>query len=126
MTEKELYQKLAKHLDQGIVGAPASPALIGILEILFPAEEAKVAAKLPMQNQTLAELEELFPEVGDSLEAILSRMVRRGTVFTSRRPGGDRKYRLLPSVVGWAETPFWEGKDSEDRRKLAPRTCGPA
>ena len=70
MTEKELYQKLAKHLDQGIVGAPASPALIGILEILFPAEEAKVAAKLPMQNQTLAELEELFPEVGDSLEAI--------------------------------------------------------
>jgi len=45
---------------------------------------------------------------------------KRGTVFTSQRPDGEREYRLLPSVVGWAETPFWPGKQTEETRALSP------
>jgi len=120
MENPKLYEKLAEHLDQGIVGAPQSPALLEILMVLFPPEEAEVALKLKMENQTLNELKASFPEYGDSLEEVLNRMAGQGTVFTSQRPGAERKYRLLPSVVGWAETPFWPGKDSERTRKLAP------
>jgi hypothetical protein len=105
MDDTRLYEDLAKHLDQGIVGTPKSPALIEILKILFPVEEAKIALRLPMQNKTLLELMESFPEE-DTLEDILDRMAKRGTVFTSKKPGQERKYRILPSVVGWAETPF--------------------
>jgi len=120
MKETQLYEQLAKHLDQGIIGAPTSPALIEIIKILFPVEEAEIAAKLPMQNQTLSELKKLFPEKEHKLEEILNRMIKRGTVYTSQKPGQERKYRLLPSVVGWAETPFWAGKDTKTTRKLAP------
>jgi electron transport complex protein RnfB len=120
MDDSELYEDLAEHLDQGIVGAPKSPALLEILKILFPAADAKVALKLTMQNQTLSELIESFPEFGDNIEEVLNRMAGQGTVFTSQRPGAEREYRLLPSVVGWAETPFWAGKDTERTRKLAP------
>jgi NAD-dependent dihydropyrimidine dehydrogenase PreA subunit len=91
-----------------------------ILKILFPVEEAEVAIKLPMQNKTLSELKELIPEKANSLGEILNRMAKRGTVFTSKTPDKERKYRLLPSVVGWSETPFWAGKDTEDTRKLSP------
>ena len=110
---------MAIHLDQGIIGTPKSPALIEILEILFPVEEAEIAINLPLQNKTLSELKEIFPDRADSLEDILNRMIRRGTVFSSHKPGQERKYRLLPSIVGWAETPFWAGKDTEYTRKLA-------
>ena len=48
MDDSKLYEDLAEHLDQGIVGAPKSPALLEILKILFPAEDAKVALKLTM------------------------------------------------------------------------------
>ena len=120
MDQTNLYEELAKHLDQGIMGSPKSPALMGIIKILFPTEEAEIAVRLPMQNKTLSELKDLFPERADSLEEMLNRMVKRGTVFTSQRPGQERKYRLLPSVVGWAETPFWAGKGTEDSLKLAP------
>jgi Pyruvate/2-oxoacid:ferredoxin oxidoreductase delta subunit len=113
------YEELAKHLDQGIVGSPRSPALLGILEILFPGEEAEVAVGLPMQDTSLPELREMFPKRADSIEALLNRMAKRGTVFVGGQ-GEERKYRLLPSVVGWAETPFWAGKDTEDVRKLGP------
>ncbi|MBE9544193.1 MAG: 4Fe-4S binding protein [Proteobacteria bacterium] len=120
MENNQLYENLAKHLDQGIVGAPTSHALLDILRILFPPEEARVALKLTMQNQTLSELMVSFPDFGDSLEEVLNRMAGQGTVFTSQRPGAERKYALLPSVVGWAETPFWAGKETERTRKLAP------
>jgi Pyruvate/2-oxoacid:ferredoxin oxidoreductase delta subunit len=120
MDENKLYESLATHLDQGVMGSPKSPALTEIIKILFPVEEAEIAVKLPMQNRTLSELKEIFPEKAETLEDILAHMVKRGTVFTSQRPGQERKYRLLPSVVGWAETPFWSGKDTDDTRKLAP------
>ncbi len=120
MEDKQLYENLARHLDQGIVGAPKSPALLEILRVLFPREEAAVALKLNMQDQTLEELTQSFPELGSALEEILNRMAGQGTVFTSQRPGAQRAYRLLPSVVGWAETPFWAGKETERTRKLAP------
>jgi electron transport complex protein RnfB len=120
MENQKPYERLAEHLDQGIVGSPKSPALMGILEILFPGEEAAVAVKLPMQDISLPELKELFPERADSIEEIVERMAKRGTVFVSGRSGVDRQYKLLPSVVGWAETPYWAGQDTQDARKLAP------
>jgi electron transport complex protein RnfB len=120
MTDTRLYENLAKHLNQGIMGTPMSPALIEILRILFPGEEAEVGVKMPMQNQTVTELKALYPEKGGRLEELLKSMAKRGTVFTSQKPGQERKYRLLPSVVGWAETPFWAGKNTETAHKLAP------
>jgi NAD-dependent dihydropyrimidine dehydrogenase PreA subunit len=120
MADIRLYENLAKHLDQGIMGTPMSPALIEILKILFPVEEAEIALKLPMQNLTLTELKLLYPKKVELLEDILNSMAKRGTVFTSQKPGQERKYRLLPSVVGWAETPFWAGKNTETAHKLAP------
>ncbi len=120
MEEEKLYSDLANHLDQGIVGAPTSPALIEILKVLFPADQAELALRLPMKNTTISELKEMLPDVAGSLEETLHTMVKRGTVYTGGRPGQERKYRLLPSVVGWAETPFWAGKETDVTKKLAP------
>ena len=120
MKDSKRYEELARHLDQGIVGSPKSPALMEMLEILFPGEEAEVAVRLPMQDTALSELKALFPEKAESLERLLNRMAKRGTVFVGGSRNEDRKYRLLPSVVGWAETPFWAGRSSEEARRLAP------
>ena len=119
MDESKLYDGLAAHLDQGVIGAPKSPALIEILKVLFPSEDAEVALHLPMLNRPLSQLKELFPDRPD-IEDVLNRMVGRGTVFTSQRGDKEPAYRLLPSVVGWAETPYWAGNDTPEVRKLAP------
>jgi hypothetical protein len=88
MDRKNLYENLAKHLHQGIIGAPMSPSLMGILEIMFTEEEAEIACKLPFENKSLESLKELFPEKSESLESILSAMAGNGTVFTQQK---DRK-----------------------------------
>ncbi|HOJ14388.1 MAG TPA: 4Fe-4S binding protein [Deltaproteobacteria bacterium] len=118
--KKTLYENLARHLHQGVIGAPLSPSLLKILEIMFTEEEAEVALRLPFENKTLGEIERLIPDKAPRLENILSAMAKNGTVFTLQKPGKKRVYRLLPTVVGFAEAPFWPGVPSEKARKLAP------
>jgi len=126
MDTVKLYEDLARYLDSGsegsiiAVGAPMSPSLIKILMILFPEGEAEIALKLPFTNKTLSELKDIYPEKGDSIEKILDSMVKHGTVYTEQKPGSEKRYRLMPSVVGWAETPFWPGKENDTTRELAP------
>ena len=62
MKRKKLYEDLAKHLNQGIIGAPMSRSLMGILEIMFNEEEAEIAGNLPFDNKSLEELKILFPD----------------------------------------------------------------
>jgi ferredoxin len=117
----DVYLELAKHLDKAIAGAPMSPALIGILKVLYTPEEAEVACRLSIyENKTLAECEELVPEKAGRLEEILASMAKRGTVLTEQKPGRERIYRLLPTVVGIAEVPFLSGEDTPEKRALAP------
>ena len=58
-----VYEELAMHLDKAVAGAPMSPALMGILKILYPGEEAEVALRLAIyENRTLADVEAAIPE----------------------------------------------------------------
>lgn len=121
MDEQKLYEDLARRLDKGVViGVPVTPSGIAILKELFTPEDAEIALKLPMQQKTLSELKELFPHAADSLGETLDRMAKKGTVFTMQKPERERIYSLLPVLVGFAETPYWAGKDTETARNLAP------
>jgi electron transport complex protein RnfB len=115
----DVYMKLAGHLDEMPVGAPMSDDLMEILRILFTPEEAELGAMLPFMNTTLDDLAALTGMDAEELEAALDGMVSKGTVFKSVK-GGTAKYRLLPTVVGFSETPFWPGQDNERVRALAP------
>jgi len=121
MSNLELYTKLAERYDRGqIVGAPMTKTLLKIFMHLFNPEEAEVALKLPFQNISLDEAGNLYPEKGDRIEEILDGMAQGGTVFSDNKPGRGKRYRLLPSLVGWQETPFWHGKETKQARDMSP------
>lgn len=121
MNNIELYTQLAVRYDTGqIVGAPMTKTLLKIFMLLFNPEEAEVAMKLPFQNLSLSEARELYPEKGDRIEEILDGMAKGGTVFRDHKPGQEKRYRLLPSLVGWQETPFWHGKETKQAKELSP------
>lgn len=116
----DIYVELAEHLDKAVAGVPMAPSLLEILKILFPGEEAEVALRLSIyESRTLAECRELIPEKADRLEGLLDSMARRGTVFTGRKPGSERVYRLFPVIVGFSEAPFFKGEDTPEKRELA-------
>ncbi len=121
MSKLELYEKLADRFNTGhVVGAPKTKSLLKILMLLFNPEEAEIALTFPYRNTPLEEAKKLYPEKGDNLERILDGMATGGTLFRDNKPGIGKRYRLFPSLVGWAETPFWHGKETQQARELAP------
>jgi electron transport complex protein RnfB len=115
----DVYLALAKHLDEMPMGAPMSDELMEILHIIYTPEEAELAVKLPFAESTLEELSGMTGMPVEDLEPMLDAMASKGTVFKLMM-GGEMKYRLLPTIVGITETPFWAGKETEMTRKLAP------
>jgi len=115
----DAYLALAEHLDEMPMGAPMSDELMEILHILYTPEEAELAVKLPFAESTLEGLSGMTGMPVEELDPMLDAMVAKGTVFKLMM-GGEMKYRLLPTIVGITETPFWAGKETEVTRKLAP------
>ena len=115
----DVYTALAQHLNEMPVGAPMSDELMEILRILYTPGEAELVARLPFMNATLEEISGMTGIPPEELETMLDIMASKGTVF-KRVKGGEAKYRLLPTVVGISETPFFAGQDNERVRKLAP------
>lgn len=116
----DVYRALADHLDEFVVGFPTSPAAIAILKVLFPGEEAEVGLALSFEPRTLEQWRQAMPEKADRLAGLLESMASRGTVYSEQRPGRERVYRLLPSIVGFSETPFFSGRETDATRELAP------
>jgi electron transport complex protein RnfB len=112
---RDVYVKLSSYLDMAPIGAPLTDNLIAILEILYTPEEAELASKLPFFNTDFPTLVQTTGMAEDKLRDMLVTMTKKGTVFMSEKG----KLRLLPSVVGFAETPFWPGKRNEKTEKLA-------
>jgi len=120
MAQTDVYETLAEHLHSMPIGAPKTPELIEILKILFTEEEASLGVKLPLfPAMTLDALAERTGMGKEPLKALLDRMAKKGTVFVELG-GSEPQYRLLPTVVGFSETPFWPGKRTEETEKLAP------
>ena len=115
----DVYRRLRRKLDMFPIGFPESDEAYEILRTLYTPEEAALALKLPMMNKALGEIAAGLGEDPGVLREKLDSMAGRGTVFMSERDG-TRYYRMLPSVVGFSETPFWPGKETEKTRRLAP------
>ena len=111
----DVYVKLAEYINMAPVGAPMSDKLIDILKILFTPEEADLAQNIPFLNTDLPTLTDQTGMDEERLKEMLIRMAKKGTVFMNEKG----KFRLLPSMVGFSETPFWPGTRSDTTDRLA-------
>ena len=113
--ENDVYVKLAEYLDKAPIGAPLTDDLMEILKVLYTPEEAELATKLPFMNADLPTLVEMTGMEEDELKDMLIKMAKRGTVFMNNKG----YFRLLPTMVGFFETPFGPGKRTPETKKLA-------
>jgi len=122
MHHLEIYEMLRSKLNKAPVGVPKGldDEEKEILRVLFAEDEAEFALKLPLVSFTLEDISKKIGKDIDSLKATLDKMAKKGTVFKDEK-GDETVYRLLPVVVGWAETPFWPGPGKDSRQeRLAP------
>ena len=118
MSGSNVYDELVEHLNSMPVGAPKTPELIEILKTIYTEEEAALAPKLPFLPMTLDGLVDRTGVEKGKLQAMLEKMADKG-IAAVETLGDEKMYRLLPTVVGFSETPFWAGKRTPETEKLA-------
>ena len=104
MTETDIYQQLAHHLDHLPAGFPAteSGVELRILRRLFTPTEAQTALLLSMIPETVADIAARTGQNAEQLAALLESMSRKGLVFRTQR-NGTLRYGANQFAVG-----IWE------------------
>jgi ferredoxin len=107
------YRLFQQRLDRNVTGAPDSPHLIRILELLCTPEEARVARRVPTRFITLRALSRRVEMDEEALDERLTRLAERGLVIDLTHEG-RRYFTLAPVVIGFFEFTFMRAPDATD------------
>jgi len=120
----DIYMRLAKHLEDLIMGYPYNEALIDLLKEMFSPVEAEVALAIPnnleplkvVSPQTIAARCDL-PEstVTETLQSLAS----RNMLYTRQTEGGNTGFALLQVGYGIPQAFFWGGQKDDSARRMA-------
>jgi len=120
----DIYMRLAKHLEDLIMGYPYNEALIDLLKEMFNPVEAEVALAIP---NTLEPLEVVSPQIiaarcdlpeSTVTEALLS-LSSRHMLYSRQTEQGDTGFALLQVGYGIPQTFFWGGQNDDRARRMA-------
>ncbi len=120
----DIYQRLAKHLEDLIMGYPYNDALIDLLKEMFNPTEAEVALAIPnsleplevVSPHTIAARSDL-PE--STVTEALQSLSRRSMLYTRQTRSGETGYALLQVGYGIPQTFFWGGQQDDNARRMA-------
>ena len=118
MQGEQLYHELAERLNKCFIGAPKTEELLEILKTSYTPEEIHITQWLSFNPEDFGTIAQRAKLDADKLGAILERLVDKGLVYR----GGTKEeptYGLLPTVIGFFQTPFWPGKENPTTTKLA-------
>ncbi len=103
------YQRLQRQLDRTTAGAPPSPVLMKILQLLYRADEAELAAQLPGCPTPLKRLARRLKTPAEPLGEKLREMAQRGLVIDLQHQG-ENYYALAPVAIGFFEFTYMRAR----------------
>ena len=112
------YDRLQKAFDRQVTGAPASPAFMQILRLLFSPEEAALAARMPAIPTRLEKLAARLDRDPAELDDQLTRLADRGLILDLSNSHG-RYYALPPVVIGFFEFTYMRVRDDLPMAELS-------
>ncbi|NTU79830.1 MAG: 4Fe-4S dicluster domain-containing protein [Chloroflexales bacterium] len=114
----QAYRLLQQRLDRNVTGAPDSPTLMRILQLLFSPVEADLARRIPTTFISLRKLAKRADIAEDRLAEMVVSMAERGLVFDLEHDG--RRYvALAPVVIGFFEFTYMRTREGYPNEELA-------
>ncbi len=112
------YRLLQQRLDRNVTGAPDSPALMKILQLLFSPDEADLARQIPTRFISLRSLARKSGIPEAPLNDKIDTMAERGLVVDLMRHE-QRYVSLAPVVIGFFEFTFMRVRDEATLSELS-------
>ena len=120
----DIYMRLAKHLEDLIMGYPYNPALIDLLKEMFNPVEAEVALAIP---NNLEPLEVVSPQIiaarcdlpESTVTQALQSLSSRHMLYSRQTEQGDTGFALLQVGYGIPQAFLWGGQNDDRARRMA-------
>lgn len=103
----DIYEKLAKHLDDLPAGYPRTESGVEmrILRRLFTPEEAELTLHLTLLSEEPRVVARRARQPVEAVAERLEEMAQKGLIYSSHRPGRMPRYAIQQFAIG-----FWEGQ----------------
>ena len=116
---EDVYLKLCARLNQNAAKLPPIGGVLNLLRELFTAEQAALAAQMPLGAHTLKNLAVLLNRDEARLEQMLEAMADEGTIFVVKKENNEKEYAVPPFAPGILELQFLKGEETDKARKRA-------
>ncbi|OPZ61075.1 MAG: Ferredoxin-3 [Deltaproteobacteria bacterium ADurb.Bin510] len=113
------YAALVDRLNRAPQGAPASPLLTEILQILFTEQEAELLGRVPIMPFNVATAAERWQMSELEAQKTLDRLADKTMIVDVETPDGSRVYILPPPVVGFFEFSLMRVRTDIDQPRLS-------
>jgi Fe-S-cluster-containing hydrogenase component 2 len=118
LTSKDAYRNLEDRINYFTQGAPASPTLTKILEVLFTEKEARQVAMLPIRPFSLKKAASVWGISEAEAEKLLDRLCEKGLMVDSYHKG-VRQFVLPPPMIGFFEFALMRTRGDIDQKYLS-------
>ena len=118
LTSKDAYRNLEDRINRFTQGAPASPTLTKILEVLFTEKEARQVAMLPIRPFTLKKAASVWGISEAEAEKMLDGLCEKGLMVDSYNKG-VRQFVLPPPMIGFFEFALMRTRGDIDQKYLS-------
>ena len=117
-SDEQDYALLQRRLDQTVTGAPDSPALRQLLQLLFPPETVELATNIPTRFVTIEKLSKKMSVPVQQLHDQVNAMAERGLVMDVSL--NEKRYiALAPVVIGFYEFTLMRTRDTIPMQEIA-------
>ncbi|MBQ3974389.1 MAG: 4Fe-4S binding protein [Lachnospiraceae bacterium] len=118
LTSRDAYRNLEDRINRFTQGAPASPTLTKILEVLFTEKEARQVAMLPIRPFTLKKAASVWGISEGEAEKMLDGLCEKGLMVDSYNKG-VRQFVLPPPMIGFFEFALMRTRGDIDQKYLS-------
>ena len=118
LTSRDAYRNLEDRINYFTQGAPASPTLTKILEVLFTEKEARQVAMLPIRPFGLKKAASIWGTTEAGAEKLLDRLCEKGLMVDSY-DRGVRRFVLPPPMIGFFEFALMRTRGDIDQKYLS-------
>ena len=118
LTSRDAYRNLEDRINWFMQGAPASPTLTKILEVLFTEKEARQVAMLPIRPFTLKKAASVWGISEAEAEKMLDGLCEKGLMVDSYNKG-VRQFVLPPPMIGFFEFALMRTRGDIDQKYLS-------
>ncbi len=117
--DQEIYQRFIEYVSNPVIGFPESEHMMPMIKSFITPEEADFMTGFPKSATSLDKIAAMMEMEPAELLPKIKALCEKGLVYEAIR-GDSVRYRLFTAMEMFLRVTFWDGKDKEPTKSMAP------